>query len=51
MRLSGSQNEHVYAAVKDGADIKRALKTLHDRLSHIGWGSSDKIPPKRIYEC
>jgi hypothetical protein len=37
-RLSRSPNRHVYLAIKDGADIKRALKTLHDRLWLAGYG-------------
>jgi hypothetical protein len=36
--LSSSPNRHVYVAVKDGGDIERALKTLHDRLWLAGFG-------------
>jgi putative DNA primase/helicase len=37
-RLSRSANRHVYLAIKDGADIERVLKTLHDRLWLAGYG-------------
>jgi hypothetical protein len=38
-KLRGSDGEHIYIAVKDGADIERFLKTLHDRcwLAGLGW--------------
>jgi len=38
-KLRGSDGEHVYIAVQDGADIERFLKTLHDRcwLAGFGW--------------
>ena len=36
--LGGSLNRHVYVAVKDGADIERALKALQDRLWLDGYG-------------
>jgi putative DNA primase/helicase len=36
--LSGSAGEHIYVAVSDGADIERALKTLHERLWLAGMG-------------
>jgi hypothetical protein len=36
--LGGSANAHVYVAVKDGSDIERALKALHDRLWLAGYG-------------
>jgi hypothetical protein len=38
-KLPGSGGLHVYLAVKDGGDIERLLKTLHDRcwLSGFGW--------------
>jgi hypothetical protein len=36
--LGGSLNRHVYLLVKDGADIERALKTMHDRLWLAGLG-------------
>jgi putative DNA primase/helicase len=35
---SRSSNRHVYVAIKDGADMERALKTLHDRLWLAGYG-------------
>jgi hypothetical protein len=37
-RLGGSTNQHVYIAVADGSDIKRALKALHQRLWLAGLG-------------
>jgi hypothetical protein len=37
-KLAGSLNAHVYIAVQDGLDIKRALKALHDRLWLAGFG-------------
>jgi hypothetical protein len=37
-RLSQSENAHVYVAIQDGADFKRALKSLHDRLWLAGYG-------------
>lgn len=37
-RLKGSANAHVYIVVKEGSDIGRALKTLHDRLWLAGYG-------------
>jgi hypothetical protein len=38
-RLPGSDGVHTYLAVKDGADIDRFLRTLHDRcwLAGLGW--------------
>jgi hypothetical protein len=38
-KLRGSDGEHIYIAVKDGADIERFLKDLHDRcwLADKGW--------------
>jgi hypothetical protein len=38
-KLPGSDGLHVYLAVKDGQDVERFLKTLHDRcwLSGFGW--------------
>ena len=36
--LGGSAGAHVYIAVRDGADIERALKTLHQRLWLVGFG-------------
>jgi hypothetical protein len=37
--LPGSKNLHHYVAVKDGRDVERFLKTLHDRcwLAGLGW--------------
>jgi hypothetical protein len=37
--LPGSNGIHVYVGVKDGADIERFLKTLHERcwLHGLGW--------------
>jgi hypothetical protein len=37
-QFPGSNNRHVYVAVKDGADIERALRTLHERLWLAGFG-------------
>ena len=37
-RFPGSSNRHLYVAVKDGTDIERALKTLHERLWLAGYG-------------
>src|SRR6185312_4005460 len=37
-KLKKSSGRHVYVLVKDGGDIERALKTLHDRLWLGGWG-------------
>ena len=38
-RLPGSQNQHIYLQVDDGADINRFLRTLHERcwLAGLGW--------------
>jgi hypothetical protein len=36
--LEKSASQHTYIAVQDGADIKRGLKTLHDRLWLAGYG-------------
>jgi hypothetical protein len=38
-QLPGSQNAHIYLLVKDGADIERFLRSLHDRcwLAGLGW--------------
>jgi hypothetical protein len=36
--LRRKAGEHIYIAVKDGADIERALKTLHERLWLAGLG-------------
>ena len=36
--LQGSDGVHVYVAVKDGADIVRFLRTLHDRCWLAGYG-------------
>jgi hypothetical protein len=38
-RLPGSDGVHVYPTVRDATDIKRFLKTLHDRcwLAGLGW--------------
>jgi hypothetical protein len=38
-QLPGSKNLHIYVVVKNGADIERFLKTLHDRcwLAGLGW--------------
>jgi len=38
-KLPGSNNLHTYAAVRDGSDIERFLKALHDRcwLAGMGW--------------
>jgi hypothetical protein len=38
-RLPGSDGMHVYVEVKDGTDIERFLKTLHERcwLNGLGW--------------
>jgi hypothetical protein len=36
--LRGSAGRHVYVAVKDGSDIERTLKSLHDRLWLAGLG-------------
>ena len=38
-KLPGSNNLHAYIAVRDGADIGRFLKTLHQRawLAGLGW--------------
>jgi hypothetical protein len=37
--LPGSDGVHVYIVVKDGADIERFLRALHDRcwLAGLGW--------------
>jgi hypothetical protein len=37
--LAGSDGVHVYLTVKDGADIERFLRALHDRcwLKGLGW--------------
>jgi hypothetical protein len=37
-KLPGSASKHVYVEIKDGADIERALKTLHDLLWLEGYG-------------
>ena len=37
-KYPGSANRHVYLAVKNGDDIPRALKTLHERLWLAGYG-------------
>ena len=37
-KLAGSLNQHVYVMVKDGGDIERALKALHERLWLAGLG-------------
>lgn len=34
----GSKSQHDYVLVKDGSDIERALKTLHERLWLEGYG-------------
>ncbi len=38
-KLSGSNGLHAYVEVKDGADIERFLRVLHDRcwLAGLGW--------------
>jgi hypothetical protein len=36
--LGSTAGQHVYIAVKDGSDIKRALETLRDRLWLSGFG-------------
>ena len=38
-QLPGSDGMHVYVEVKDGTDIERFLKTLHERcwLNRLGW--------------
>lgn len=36
--LPGGAGQHIYIAVKDGADIERALTTLNDRLWLAGYG-------------
>jgi hypothetical protein len=38
-QLSGSNGEHVYVLVRDGADVDRFLRTLHERcwLAGFGW--------------
>ena len=38
-RLPGSEGLHVYVEVRDGTDIERFLKTLHERcwLNGLGW--------------
>lgn len=37
--VPGSDGQHIYVLVKDGADIERFLRTLHDRcwLAGLGW--------------
>lgn len=37
--VSGSDGQHIYLLVRDGADIERFLRTLHDRcwLAGLGW--------------
>jgi hypothetical protein len=37
--VPGSNGEHIYIAVRDGADVERFLKTLHERcwLNGLGW--------------
>jgi hypothetical protein len=37
-KLPGSKGLHIYVAVKDGADIERFLKTLHERCWLVGFG-------------
>jgi hypothetical protein len=37
-QLPGSNNAHIYIAVRDGADIDRFLYTLHDRCWLVGFG-------------
>jgi len=39
MELPGSDGVHIYVAVRDGTDIERSLKTLHERcwLAGLGW--------------
>jgi hypothetical protein len=36
--FAGSRNLHTYIMIQDGADLERALKTLHDRLWLAGLG-------------
>jgi hypothetical protein len=38
-QLPGSENSHIYIAVKDGADVERFLKGFHERcwLAGLGW--------------
>jgi hypothetical protein len=36
--LGTKTGQHVYVGIKDGSDIKRALKTLHERLWLSGFG-------------
>ena len=37
-QFPGSGGQHVYLAVKDGADIERFVKTLHERCWNAGFG-------------
>jgi hypothetical protein len=38
-QLPGSKNLHIYVVAKNGADVERFLRTLHDRcwLAGLGW--------------
>jgi hypothetical protein len=36
--LSGSGGEHIFVLVRDGSDIERFLRTLHDRCFRCGFG-------------
>ena len=54
-QFPGSGGQHVYPAVRDGADIGRFLKTLHDRcwLAGLGWymvGASGHLLERSIID-
>jgi hypothetical protein len=54
-QLNGSNGQHGYVLIKDGRDIERFLKTLHDRcwLAGYGWmmvGSAGQLLERSIVD-
>jgi hypothetical protein len=54
-RLPGSQNQHIYPLIKDGADAERFLRTLHARcwLADCGWmiiGASGQLLERSLID-
>ena len=54
-QFPGSGGQHDYLAVRDGADIERFLKTLHDKcwLAGLGWymvGASGQLLERSIID-
>jgi hypothetical protein len=49
--LPGSDGVHVHVEVKDGADVERFLKTLHDRCWHAGFGWMRVTDAGTAWEC